>query len=671
MGVDRGGDPGGRRAAQLLPRVLRVPLVRHASRGSHRTIPPGPGQLPDQLGAGRDRRAGRGLAPFAYLGWTRARPRLADPVSGRGRLRHRAASRRLGEPALEPRLRPALRTAVAHPAPLHGPPPETRERRHVAQLTRSTNRPTPHHDDCQMPATKCHCRAAYFESGDDAWVRPGQYRDQAARGASRLVSGRVVAGSEWRSIKEMLAMTLHDRDSIRDQSEDCVFAARDMNRPIPKYRFPREETPAREAYQLVADELMMDGNARQNLATFCQTWEEPEVLELMALAINKNMIDRDEYPQSAEIERRCVHMMADLWNAPDAANTVGTSAIGSSEACMLAGMAAKWRWRARRRAAGKPIDNPNFVCGPVQVVWHKFARYWDVEIREVPMAPGRYMMDPESMLERVDENTIMVVPTLGVTYTGAYEQVEAMSQALDKLQADTGLDVDIHVDGASGGFLAPFCAPEVAFDFRLPRVKSISASGHKFGLAPLGAGWVVFRDAAELPEDLIFHVNYLGGDMPEFQINFSRPAGQIVASYYNFLRLGHEGYRRVHMASYEIGQYLAAEIVKLGPFELLCEANPNTEIPTVTWRIREGESPGYTLYDLADRLRTRGWQVPAYTLTGTASDISVQRILVRLGVSRDMASLLLDDFRDAVAHFGKHPVTVSMTKQESGGFSHL
>src|SRR5580704_11886298 len=446
-------------------------------------------------------------------------------------------------------------------------------------------------------------------------------------------------------------MTLHERDSIRGQLDDCVFADRDLTRPIHKYRFPPQGTEPRDAFQLVSDELMLDGNARQNLATFCQTWEEPEVLGLMALSINKNMIDRDEYPQAAEIERRCVHMMADLWNASEAANTVGASAIGSSEACMLAGMAAKWRWRARRRAAGKPIDNPNMVCGPVQVVWHKFARYWDIEMREVPMAPGRYMMDPETMLERVDENTIMVVPTLGVT--------------------DTGLDVDIHVDGASGGFLAPFCAPEVAFDFRLPRVKSISASGHKFGLAPLGAGWVVFRDVAELPDDLIFHVNYLGGDMPVFQINFSRPAGQIIASYYNFLRLGFEGYRRIYRSFYFIGQYLATEIVKLGPFELLCDSNPNTGIPTVTWRIREGEDPGYTLFDLADRLRTKGWQVPAYTLTGGVSDIAVQRILVRLGVSQDMASLLLDDFRDAVSHFGKHPVTVSMTKQESGGFSHL
>ncbi len=318
-------------------------------------------------------------------------------------------------------------------------------------------------------------------------------------------------------------MPLHDRESIRDQIDDCVFADRDLSRPVHKYHFPPEGSQPRDAYQIVADELMLDGNARQNLATFCQTWEEPQVLELMALSINKNMIDRDEYPQTAEIERRCVHMMADLWNAPESANTVGASAIGSSEACMLAGMAAKWRWRAKRQAEGKPTDKPNFVCGPVQVVWHKFARYWDVEIREVPMAPGRYGLDPASVLERVDENTIMVVPTLGVTYTGSYEPVEAIAAALDQLQAETGLDIDIHVDAASGGFLAPFCAPDLKFDFRLPRVKSISASGHKFGLAPLGVGWVVWRDAEELPQDLIFHVNYLGGDMPVFQINFSRP----------------------------------------------------------------------------------------------------------------------------------------------------
>jgi glutamate decarboxylase len=334
-------------------------------------------------------------------------------------------------------------------------------------------------------------------------------------------------------------------------------------------------------------------------------------------------------------------------------------------------MAAKWRWRAKRRAEGKSTDAPNMVCGPVQVVWHKFARYWDVEMREIPMAPGRYCMDVEQMLERVDENTIMVVPTFGVTYTGSYEPVLELSEALDKLHEEKGLDIDIHVDGASGAFLAPFCAPDILWDFRVPRVKSISTSGHKFGLAPLGVGWVLWRDVSELPEDLIFHVTYLGGDMPVFQINFSRPAGQIVAQYYNFVRLGRDGYRNVHDACYLTGKFLAHEISRLGPFEMLCDADPQTGIPSVAWRIREGVDPGYTLYDVADRLRNRGWQVPAYPLTGSVSDVSVQRILVRQGVSRDMATLLLDDIQLAISHFAKHPVTVSMTKEESGGFSHL
>ncbi len=466
-------------------------------------------------------------------------------------------------------------------------------------------------------------------------------------------------------------MALHQKKEVADQILDCVFASKDLSVALPKYTFPPLETLPDVAFQVIHDELLLDGNARQNLATFCQTWEEPQVHALMDLAIDKNLEDKDEYPQTAEIERRCVHMMADLWRAHDAANTVGTSTIGSSEACMLAGMAAKRRWRARREAAGKPADKPNMVCGPVQVVWHKFARYWDVELREIPMSPGRYCMDVEQMLERVDENTIFVMPTFGVTYTGAYEPVAELAAALDDLQERTGLNIDIHVDGASGGFLAPFCAPDIEFDFRIPRVKSISTSGHKFGLAPLGVGWVVWSDPAELPEELIFHVNYLGGDMPDFQINFSRPAGQIIAQYYDFIRLGRQGYSAIHNACYETGQYLAEEIPKLGPFELLSRSNPAEGIPAVTWRIIEGEDPGYTLFDLADRLRNRGWQVPAYTLTGSASDIAVQRILVRQGVDRDLSSILLDDFKVAVQHFDRHPVSVAMTPQEASGFSHL
>ncbi len=466
-------------------------------------------------------------------------------------------------------------------------------------------------------------------------------------------------------------MPLHERNAIRDRVHESLFASAQLAQALPKYKFPEHETFPDIAFQVIEDELLLDGNARQNLATFCQTWEEPQVHKLMDMAIDKNLMDKDEYPQSAELERRCVHMLADLWNAPDAANTVGTSSLGSSEACMLAGLAAKWRWRAKRKAEGKSTDTPNMVCGPVQVVWHKFARYWDIEMREIPMSPGRYCMDAEQMLPMIDENTMLVVSTFGVTYTGTYEPVLELSEALDRLQSQKGFDVDIHVDGASGAFLAPFCAPDVQFDFRVPRVKSISTSGHKFGLAPLGVGWVIWSDKAELPEDLIFHVSYLGGDMPDFQINFSRPAGQIIAQYYDFIRLGHKGYQRVHQACYDTGAFLAKEIAKLGPFELLCASDPATGIPAVTWRIKEGEDPGYTLFDLADRLRVRGWQVPAYPLTGSASDVTVQRILVRQGFDRDLASILVDDFAASVAHFDQHPVSVAMTSEEAGGFNHL
>src|SRR3954464_1220262 len=424
-----------------------------------------------------------------------------------------------------------------------------------------------------------------------------RWRSWSERGDDGTAGGPYGHGSDPPAVPQPRRepMPLHARESVRSSLDDSVYASRDLGKAAPKYRFPNDEWRSGDAYALVADELMLDGNSRQNLATFCQTWAEPAVHALMDLAIDKNMIDKDEYPQTAELERRCVHMLADLWNAPESANTVGASAIGSSEACMLGGMAAKWRWRAQRAAAGKPSDRPNMVCGAVQVVWHKFAKYWDIEMREVPMSHGCYAMTVEQMLERVDENTIFVVPTLGLTYTGVYEDVQALSNALDGLQRETGLDIDLHVDAASGGFTAPFCAPDLVWDFRLPRVKSISTSGHKFGLAPLGVGWIIWRDTSELPDDLIFHVNYLGGDMPVFQINFSRPAGQIVAQYYNFLRLGRDGYQRVHQAAYDVGKYLADEIATLGPFEMLCTSDPTTGIPSVAWRIAQGADPGYTL----------------------------------------------------------------------------
>jgi glutamate decarboxylase len=432
--------------------------------------------------------------------------------------------------------------------------------------------------------------------------------------------------------------------------------------------FPSDERPPRQAYARVHDELMLDGNARQNLATFCQTWEEPEVHLLMDECIDKNMVDKDEYPQTAEIEARCVRMLADLWHSPESG--VGCSTTGSSEAAMLGGLAMKRRWEAARKAAGKPIDRPNLVTGPVQVCWHKFTRYWDVEHREIPMADGRLLMTPDEVLARCDENTIGVVPTLGVTFTGQYEPVQAVAAALDRHQQATGQDIPIHVDGASGAFLAPFCAPDLKWDFRLPRVRSINASGHKFGLAPLGVGWVLWREAKDLPDGLVFWVNYLGGNMRDIALNFSRPAGQVVCQYYNFLRLGREGYRKVHGACYDTAQFLAREIAALGPFDIIYGGDTGDGIPALCWQMKPGADPGFTLYDLADRLRVRGWQVPAYSLPPKRERQVVQRILVRHGVSRDLATMLLDDMKKALQHFAAHPVHVPLSAQEAAGFHH-
>ncbi len=461
-------------------------------------------------------------------------------------------------------------------------------------------------------------------------------------------------------------MALHEKDTIREDLEDDVYASTDLSVTLPKYKMPEHEHDPRHAFQVVHDELMLDGNARQNLATFCQTWVEPEVHTLMNECIDKNMIDKDEYPQSAELEGRCVHMLADLWNSPDAANTMGCSTTGSSEAAMLGGMALKWKWREKMKAAGKPTDKPNLICGPVQVCWHKFARYWDVELREIPMEGERLIMTPQEVVKRCDENTIGVVPTLGVTFTCQYEPVKAVNDALDQLQQDKGLDIPIHVDGASGGFLAPFVEPELEWDFRLPRVKSINTSGHKFGLAPLGVGWVIWRDKADLPDDLIFWVNYLGGNMPTFALNFSRPGGQIVAQYYNFLRLGKEGYRKIHQACYSTAHYLCDEIEKLGPFDIIY--NGRGGIPAMSWSLKKGVEPGFNLFDLSDRIRSRGWQIAAYAMPPKREDLVIMRILVRHGVSRDLADLLVEDLKRCIAYFKKNPVVNRSNEEESGGF---
>ncbi|WP_067670174.1 glutamate decarboxylase [Nocardia miyunensis] len=444
---------------------------------------------------------------------------------------------------------------------------------------------------------------------------------------------------------------------------DDLFATTPFRAGAPKSEFPRSEINPLAAYQIVHDELMLDGVSRMNLATFCTTWVEDQVRRLMNESLDKNIVDKDEYPQTAELESRCTRMLADLWHSPDPAGTRGTSTTGSSEAAMLGGLAAKFRWRAR---GGR--GTPNFVCGPVQVCWEKFARYFDVEIRQVPLRGDRLTLHPDDIAAHCDENTIMVVPTFGQTFTGLFEDVAGISRALDELQDRTGLDIPIHVDAASGGFLAPFTAPDLVWDFRLPRVKSINASGHKTGLAPLGVGWAIWREAADLPDELVFNVDYLGGNMATFNLNFSRPGGQVITSYYGFIRLGRDGYDRVQSAAYSVAQYLATGIQKFGLFELIHDGDPLRGIAAVSWRLT-GEQT-FNLYDLSDRLRTRGWLVAAYPLPADRQDESIMRVLVRHGFSHDMADLLLADMGRALDQLDKHPPSSSLTREESGGFTH-
>ena len=443
----------------------------------------------------------------------------------------------------------------------------------------------------------------------------------------------------------------------------------DLNLIMPKHQMPQQEHDPQQVYRLITNELLLDGNASQNLATFCSTWEDPEIHSLLDISIGKNMIDKDEYPQTAEIEARCVHILADLWHSPEASSTLGTSTTGSSEAAMLGGLALKWRWRKNQEKKGKDTSRPNLVTGPVQVCWHKFARYFDVELREIAMEKDEYMATPEKWLRRCDENTIGVVATLGTTFTGQYEPIEALSQALDQLEKESGLNIPIHVDAASGGFVAPFIQKELTWDFRLPRVHSINASGHKFGLAPLGVGWIVWREAAYLPEELIFRVNYLGGEMPTFALNFSRPAGQVIAQYYQFLRLGHEGYQRIMQNLQAIASDIASQIEQIGPFTVLHHGQEG--LPVVAWILSPEAKVSFNLFDLTNQLRTRGWQVPAYTLLPNIEDTTVARIVVRYGFDNNLADLFITDLKHSIAYFKDHPVTSSLQADEAQGFNHL
>jgi glutamate decarboxylase len=431
----------------------------------------------------------------------------------------------------------------------------------------------------------------------------------------------------------------------------------------PRDRLNDSPVPPDTAYQLVHDELLLDGNARLNLATFVTTWMEAQAGRLMAECVDKNMIDKDEYPQTAELEARCVRILANLWQAPDETATIGCSTTGSSEACMLAGLALKRRW-SRGRGAGR-AGRANLVMGAnVQVCWEKFCNYWEVEARIVPMEGNRLHLTAPEAVSRCDEDTIGVVAIFGSTFDGSFEPVGDIAAALDDLATRTGVDVPIHVDGASGAMIAPFLDPHLEWDFRIPRVASINTSGHKYGLVYPGVGWVIWRDHEALPEELVFNVNYLGGEMATFALNFSRPGAEVVAQYYTFLRLGREGFRAVQQASRDVATNLAAGIAELGPFRLVSRGD---ELPVFAFTT--DDTVPFNVFDVSRRLKERGWLVPAYTFPANREDLAVLRVVCRNGFTHDLADMFLDDLRGALPELGRQP-SPGTTPESATAFHH-
>ncbi|KAM7252184.1 hypothetical protein ACFE04_024067 [Oxalis oulophora] len=453
-------------------------------------------------------------------------------------------------------------------------------------------------------------------------------------------------------------MALSRADSfIGDESLNSTFASRYVRTCVPKYKMPDRSMPKDAAYQMINDELMLDGNPRLNLASFVTTWMEPECDKLMMSSINKNYVDMDEYPVTTELQNRCVNMIAHLFNAPvgDSEAAVGVGTVGSSEAIMLAGLAFKRKWQQRRRAEGKPCDNPNIVTGAnVQVCWEKFARYFEVELKEVKLHEGYYVMDPNKAVEMVDENTICVAAILGSTLTGEFEDVKLLNDLLTKKNAETGWETPIHVDAASGGFIAPFLYPELEWDFRLPLVKSINVSGHKYGLVYAGVGWVVWRTKDDLPDELVFHINYLGSDQPTFTLNFSKGSSQIIAQYYQFIRLGFQGYKEI-MANCQGNAIVLKEgLEKTGRFDILSK---EVGVPLVAFALKD--STQHTVFEIADGLRKFGWIVPAYTMPANAEHIAVLRVVIREDFSRTLAERLVYHIQEVIKELDVLPSRIA------------
>ncbi|KAM7482880.1 hypothetical protein LguiB_007463 [Lonicera macranthoides] len=451
-----------------------------------------------------------------------------------------------------------------------------------------------------------------------------------------------------------------------------TFASRYARTPLPRFKMPEKSMPKEAAYQIINDELMLDGNPRLNLASFVTTWMEPECDRLIMSSINKNYVDMDDYPVTTELQNRCVNMIAHLFHAPvgEDETAVGVGTVGSSEAIMLAGLAFKRKWQAKRKSLGKPYDNPNIVTGSnVQVCWEKFARYFEVELKEVKLKEGYYIMDPVKAVEMVDENTICVAAILGSTLTGEFEGVKLLNELLSKNNKETGWNTPIHVDAASGGFIAPFLYPDLEWDFRLPLVKSINVSGHKYGLVYAGVGWIVWRCKEELPEDLVFHINYLGSDQPTFTLNFSKGSSQIIAQYYQLIRLGFEGYKNIMENCMASAGVLKEGIEKTGRFKIISK---DIGVPLVAFSLKD--STNYTVFEISEHLRKFGWIVPAYTLPPDAQHVALLRVVIREDFSHSLAERLVRDIEKVVKDLdvsvaetgGGHVVGTGVVKKSVG-----
>jgi glutamate decarboxylase len=454
-------------------------------------------------------------------------------------------------------------------------------------------------------------------------------------------------------------------DLSRDQ-EAALYGNRFLTEDAPDREFPEEGMSALDAMRLVDQELALEGDPQRNLATFVTTWMEPEAQRIIAENLYRNFIDHAEYPISAEVEQRCIRMLADLYNAPG--ETTGARTQGSSEAIMLGALSLKWKWKQRREAESKPTDKPNLVFGgDVHVVWEKFCRYFDVEPRIVPLREDKYVIGPDDVEPHVDENTIGVAAVLGTTFTGHADDVAGINELLVRLKGEKGLDVPIHVDAASGGFVWPFLYPDTEWDFRLEQVRSINVSGHKFGLVYPGVGWLVFREKADLAEELVFYENYLGKTDATFTLNFSTGASMVLAQYYNFVRLGRWGYRYVLRAMEENAKALAGRLEEMGDFELI--GADREQLPLVAFKLA-GEKD-YDEFDVSWQLSAeRGWMLPAYTMPPDAEDVKIMRALVKETLSRQQVDRLADDIAQACATLeqtgGAHPAERKRIKRGPG-----